>query len=69
MAAVAGFTGAVSLINLLLPTVTNIITMIVHKDGTTTAVVYLDEADTQLAANQKQIADWFAAKGRALPPA
>jgi hypothetical protein len=69
MAAVAGIVGVTNLLNIVLPLATNVITMLVHKDGTTTAIVYLDEADTQIAANQKQITDWFAAKGRTLPPA
>jgi hypothetical protein len=28
------------------------------------AVVYLDEADAQFAANQQQIADWLSSKGK-----
>ena len=53
-----------TLINLVLPTVTNLIVAIKHRDGTQSAVVYLDEADTQFAANQKVIQDWLASKGK-----
>jgi hypothetical protein len=58
-----------SIINIAEPGVAQLITMIRHKDGTQTAVFYLDEADTNFSANQKQIADWFASKGKTPPPA
>lgn len=56
-----------ALLNVLLPAGAQVLTMILHKDGTTTAVVYLDEADAAFAANQKQIQDWFASKGKTPP--
>jgi len=57
---VSGVNAVLTLLNLLIPAGANIITLIFHKDGTKTAVMYLDEADAQFAANQKQIADWVA---------
>lgn len=57
------------ILNIAIPEVAQLITIIRHKDGTQTAVVYLDEADANFNANQKQIADWFASKGKTPPAA
>ena len=62
-----GIAAILELINAAAPGVISLVAMIRHKDGTMTAVAYLDEADTQFAANQKQIADWFASKGKPVP--
>lgn len=55
------------LVNVLAPTITNLIVMFKNKDGSTSAIVLLDAADTQLAANQQQVSDWLKAHG-AQPP-
>jgi len=52
------------LLNLVLPSVANLILIVKNQDGSQAAVVYLDAADAQLAANQKQIQDWLASKGK-----
>ena len=63
-----GIAAILQLITAAEPGVISLITMIRGQNGSTTAVVYLDEADTQFAANQKQIADWFSSKGKTPPP-
>ncbi len=60
-----GASAILQLINLILPGIANFILMIKGQDGSTSAVVYLDAADTQFVANQKQIQDWLAAHGKA----
>ena len=60
-----GASAILQLINLILPGVANFILMVRGQDGSTSAVVYLDAADAQFAANQKQIQDWLASKGKA----
>ena len=55
------------LVNLALPEIGSLIVMIKGKNGGTSAVVYLDEADVQFASNQQQIADWL--KAHNLKPA
>lgn len=62
-----GLAGILGLINAAIPNIVTTIMMIRNQDGTHTAVFYLDSADAQFAANQKQISDWMAAHQAAKP--
>lgn len=53
-----------ALLNALLPTAAQIILMIRHQDGSTTATVYLDAADAANADTQAAIQAWLASKGK-----
>jgi len=53
-----------AILNLVLPAIGSIVVAIRGKNGGMSAVVYLDEADAQFAANQQQIADWLSSKGK-----
>lgn len=59
----------IALINAGAPLISNIITFFRHKDGTVTAVVYLDDADGTATATQTAIGQWFASKGKPVPGA
>ena len=52
------------ILNLALPAASSLIVAIRGADGSASAIVYLDQADTQFAANQAQITDWLAAHGK-----
>lgn len=56
-----GFAQLLQLFTLAEPAIGSLIVLIRHKDGTLSATAILDEADTQFAANQKQIGDWLSA--------
>ena len=56
---------ALQLINLAEPAIASVIMLIRGAHGGTTAIVYLDSADAQFAANQTEIQAWLAAKGKA----
>lgn len=62
-----GILAILQIINAAAPAITNLITVIRHKDGTTTTLVLLDEADAQFADNQAQIVKWFQDKGKTPP--
>ena len=53
-----------AILNLVLPAIGSIVVAIRGKSGGMSAIVYLDEADAQFAANQQQIADWLSSKGK-----
>jgi hypothetical protein len=55
-----------AILNLVLPAIGSIVVAIKGKNGGMSAIVYLDEADAQFAANQQQIAQWLSEKGK--PP-
>ena len=57
--------GILQIINLIIPAIGSVIVAIKGANGGMSAIIYLDEADAQFAANQKQIADWLASKGKA----
>jgi len=63
-----GIAGILSLVNVLAPSIVNLVMMFKQKDGSTSVIVLLDAADAQNAANQQQVADWLKAHG-AQPPA
>ena len=50
-----------SLLDTAIPAIGSLVVMIRGTNGTTSAVVYLDQADAQFAANLKQVSDWLAA--------
>ena len=59
-----------ALLNLAIPNVVNLVLAIKDsKTGTATVTVILDEADSQFAANQAQVAAWFQAHPGLNPPA
>lgn len=54
-------------LNLVIPEIGAVVVMI-KGQSSTSAVVYLDQADTQFAANQQQVADWLKAHGKTPTP-
>ncbi len=54
------------ILNIAAPIVANVIVAIRNNNGATSAIVYLDAADADFAANQKQVSDWLAAHGKAV---
>jgi hypothetical protein len=62
---VGSLAAALQLISLAEPAIASVIMLIRGSGGTTTAIVYLDSADAQFAADQKQVQDWLAAHGKA----
>jgi hypothetical protein len=62
MASIASILGLISIAE---PLIANLIVFIKGQAGQPmTAVVYLDQADAQFAANMQQIGDWMAAHGK-----
>ena len=57
----------VTLISTLAPLATNLILHFTHADGTTSIVVLVGKAETDNAMNAKNIADFQAQLGTALP--
>lgn len=64
-----GIAALLQLINVAAPIVANVIVAIKNTNGSTSALVYLDAADAQFAANQQQVSDWLAAHGKTATPA
>ncbi len=56
---------ALQLISLAEPAIASVIMLIKGSSGGMTAIIYLDQADARFAANQAQIQDWLASKGKA----
>jgi len=54
-------TAVLNLLNLLLPTVSNVVLLLEHQDGTTTAIVASAQAAT--AQDEAQIAAWIKGHG------
>ena len=69
-----GLTSILAIVNALAPEIVNVIVAIKNNSGGTSALVYLNEADTDFAANQAQVTQWLAAHNLtpstpAVPPA
>lgn len=60
-----GLSAILQILNLALPAVSTLIVAIRGQNGGVSAIVYLDQADANFAANQQQIADWLKEKGKA----
>lgn len=52
------------ILNLALPALSSVIVAIKGVDGSGSAIVYLDQADANAAANQVLITDWMTAHGK-----
>ena len=58
-----GIGAILQLLNVAAPTVANLIVAIKSNTGGVSAIVYLDQADKDFAANQQQVTDWLSSKG------
>ncbi len=56
-----GLAGILQLLNLAIPNIVSVITVIRNANGTHSAVFYLDSADAQFAQNQAELGAWLAA--------
>jgi hypothetical protein len=56
-----GFAAILQLLNIAIPNIVSVITVIRNANGTNSAIFYLDQADSQFAQNQQDLGAWLAA--------
>jgi hypothetical protein len=59
-----GIGAILQILNLALPAISTLIVAIRGTGGGMSAIIYLDQADANFAADQQQIADWLKAHGK-----
>ncbi len=61
MGGIALALGIVQVLNAASPGIAQLITLILHKDGSISVAAWLDESDAKFSANIQQAADWLKA--------
>jgi hypothetical protein len=64
-----GIAAILQLLNIAIPNIVSVVTVIRNANGTNSAIFYLDQADSQFAQNSADLGAWLAAHSLPQAPA